>query len=142
MNPQLGYALQIKVLSTALKKIVDNGNTVVVVEHDPSFIKEADYLIEMGPGSGNNGGKVVFEGKVKDISKVKDSDTYQLLYGAKEDVRLKQNSTSDNFGLKEAYANNLKGIDVTFISEQVIAVKGVSGSGKSSLIKMYCMNLG
>lgn len=135
-EPTIGLdELQVKVLSAVLKNIVANGNTVVVVEHDPLFISEADYLIEMGPGSGRNGGNVVFEGKVRDISKVKDSVTYQLLHGENDEVGLKQKSTSLSFGLKEANANNLKSIDVSFNSNQVIAVKGVSGSGKSSLIK-------
>jgi len=69
-EPTIGLdAQQIAILSKALKQIVANGNTVVVVEHDQSFIQQADYIIEMGPGAGNFGGEVIFQGKPKDIPK-------------------------------------------------------------------------
>jgi len=126
---------QVAVLSDALKKIVSNGNTVVVVEHDPTFIKNADYIIEMGPGAGNLGGKVIYQGKLNDISKVKESVTYQLLHNQNTTPVKKQNIKGNSFDVKSASANNLKNIDVTFYAGQVIAVTGVSGSGKSSLIK-------
>jgi excinuclease ABC subunit A len=126
---------QITVLSKVLKSIVANGNTVVVVEHDLSFIKNADYIIEMGPGSGRLGGEVVYQGKMTDIVKVKKSITYQLIQ-KESAIQVKvANKKGKPFGLKGATANNLKGIDVDFNSGQIIAIKGVSGSGKSSLIK-------
>lgn len=135
-EPTIGLdTVQVEVLSKALKRIVSNGNTVVVVEHDPSFIRSADYLIEMGPAAGSQGGKVIYQGKIADIGKAKHSVTYQLL----EDERVvpvkKQRKKGESFGVKGARANNLKDIDVDFCAQQIIAITGVSGSGKSSLIK-------
>ncbi len=126
---------QVAILSKTLKKIVDNGNTVVVVEHDLSFIQSADYLIEMGPGAGGLGGKVIFQGKVSDVDKVKNSITHKMFQDERMTTVKKQRQQGNPFGLKRACANNLKDIDATFHSQQLIAVKGVSGSGKSSLIK-------
>ncbi len=143
-EPTIGLdEVQVSVLSKALKRIVANGNTVVVVEHDPSFIKSADYLIEMGPGAGNLGGEVIYQGKVSDIDKAKKSVTYQLLKAESItpvkkqplDFAQENNKKGVSFGLKGAFANNLKNIDVNFHSRQITAITGVSGSGKSSLIK-------
>jgi excinuclease ABC subunit A len=131
---------QIAVLSKALKNIVNNGNTVVVVEHDSSFIKNADYLIEMGAGAGRQGGEVIYQGKVSDIGKAKHSVTYQM-FQEEQVVPIKKTKTKGNaFGLKGGFANNLKNIDVDFDSQQIIAITGVSGSGKSSLIKNVLYN--
>jgi excinuclease ABC subunit A len=134
---------QVVVLTNALKRIVANGNTVVVVEHDPTFIQNADYLIEMGPGAGRLGGEVIYQGKVSDIANAKHSVTYQLLQEQqitpvqKEPFGFAQGNSKKGkpFGVKGAFANNLKEVDVNFYSQQIIAIKGVSGSGKSSLIK-------
>jgi excinuclease ABC subunit A len=126
---------QIAVLSGALKSIVANGNTVVVVEHDVSFIRNADYLIEMGPGAGSLGGEVIYQGKITDIAKAKHSVTYKLFQDEQVAPVKKKRGKGHSFGVKGAFANNIKDIDVNFYSQQIIAVKGVSGSGKSSLIK-------
>jgi len=126
---------QIEVLSKALKKIVSNGNTVVVVEHDPSFIQSADYSIEMGPGAGALGGEVVFQGKVADISVAKQTLTYQLINKKKVKPAKKKTIQGDAFSITGALAHNLKAINVDFYSKQIIGVTGVSGSGKSTLIK-------
>ncbi len=138
-EPTIGLDnIQIDLLSKVLKKMVANGNTVVVVEHDPSFISQADYLIEMGPHAGILGGEVVFQGPLEDIGQAKHSITYQLLtkkYERSANSSLSKHKQGSPFGVKNAFANNLKDIDVNFISRQIIGVKGVSGSGKSSLIK-------
>ncbi len=126
---------QVAVLSGALKNIVANGNTVVVVEHDPFFIRSADYLIEMGPGAGRLGGEVIYQGKINDIAKAKHSVTYQLLQAERIAPVKRAGIKGRPFGVGGAYANNLKHIDVNFYSRQLIAITGVSGSGKSSLIK-------
>lgn len=135
-EPTIGLDdLQVDVLSKALKQIVANGNTVVVVTHDPAFIKTADYLIEMGPGAGNLGGQIMYQGKISAIEQAKHSITYQLLH-KKTSVSLnKQNKKGSPFGLKGAFANNLKDLDIAFYAHQITAITGVSGSGKSSLIK-------
>jgi excinuclease ABC subunit A len=149
-EPTIGLdSKQVTVLSEALKRIVANGNTVVVVEHDMDFIKNADYIIEMGPGAGNLGGEVVYQGQLAEIAKAKHSVTYKLLQEKRVAPNQKQpfeafafakraqgnNKKSEDFSVKGAFANNLKDVDVNFYSQQIIAVKGVSGSGKSSLIK-------
>jgi excinuclease ABC subunit A len=126
---------QVTVLSKALKQMVANGNTVVVVEHDLAFIKTADYLIEMGPAAGRLGGEVIYQGKIADIANAKDSVTYQLIHNQKVNPVKKPRKKGSPFGIKGAFANNLKSIDVVFHSQHITAVKGVSGSGKSSLIK-------
>ncbi|MCA1764267.1 MAG: ATP-binding cassette domain-containing protein [Flavobacteriales bacterium] len=126
---------QVAVLSKTLKKICANGNTVVVVEHDPAFIQTADYLIEMGPAAGRLGGEVIYQGKIADIGKAKHSITYQLLNSGKDAPGKSKNKKGNPFGIKGASANNLKRIDIVFYAEQITAVTGVSGSGKSSLIK-------
>ena len=126
---------QVAVLSKALKKIIANGNTIVVVEHDPSFIQNADYIIEMGPGAGILGGNVVYHGTVNAFAKAKETLTYKILQDQLIIPVKKVQKKGDVFGVKGAFANNLKTVDVPFYSQQIIAVKGVSGSGKSSLIK-------
>jgi excinuclease ABC subunit A len=130
---------QVIVLSKALKKIVENGNTVVVVEHNPTFIQSADYLIELGPGAGRLGGQVIYQGKISNLSNIKKSVTYQMFENQPttqiKKLQNNQYKNEDCFGVEGAFANNLKDIDVKFHFRQITAVKGVSGSGKSSLIK-------
>lgn len=135
-EPTIGLdEVQVAVLSKALQRIVANGNTVVVVEHNPSFIQSADYLIEMGPGAGRLGGEVVCQGDLYAFAKAKNTITYKMLQAQKDVPVKKSHKKGASFGVKGASANNLKAIDVTFYSGQIIAVTGVSGSGKSSLIK-------
>lgn len=131
---------QVIVLSKALKNIVENGNTVVVVEHDPTFIQNSDYLIEMGPGAGKNGGEVIFQGGVSALKNAKDSLTYKLLNQKEPEIVKSKNVQGLPFGIKGAFANNLKNIDVEFYSGQITALTGVSGSGKSSLIHKVLYN--
>lgn len=134
-EPTIGLdAGQVEVLSSELKRIVSNGNIVVVVEHDPSFIRRADYLIEMGPGAGSQGGEVIYQGKIGDIGKAKHSVTYQLLQEGHIASVKTQREKGKSFGVKGAFANNLKDLDVDFYAGQITAITGVSGSGKSSLI--------
>lgn len=135
-EPTIGLdEVQVAVLVKALKTIVANGNTVVVVEHDPSFIRSADYLIEMGPGAGSLGGEVIYQGKAHGIDQVKASVTYRMIQEQGATSVKPQNEKGDAFGVTGASANNLKGINVNFFSHQITAITGVSGSGKSSLIK-------
>ena len=126
---------QVMVLSKVLKNIVANGNTVVVVEHDPSFIQQADYLIEMGPGAGTQGGEVIYQGKVSDVESAKDSLTYRLFHEQRLKLEKLSTVSGNAFGVNGAFANNLKNLDVTFHAGQMIAITGISGSGKSSLMK-------
>ena len=122
-------------LIKTLKSLKDIGNTVIVVEHDLNTIEAADQIIDMGPKAGINGGEVVFSGTLKQILSNKKTLTGEYLSGKKyiplPDYRT---ITFDHFTIQGAAGNNLKSIDVSFPYNRLIAVTGVSGSGKSSLI--------
>ena len=123
-------------LLETLTRLRDIGNTVVVVEHDEDAIRAADFLVDMGPGAGSEGGKVVASGSVKDILKVKNSLTAQYLNGEKQiAVPTKRRKGNGKFiGLKGAKTNNLKNVDLKIPLGTLTCVTGVSGGGKSSLI--------
>lgn len=124
-----------KLLNT-LKQLRDLGNTLVVVEHDEETMREADYVVDIGPGAGTNGGEVVCAGSIADICACDKSITGQYLSGRKKipvpDIRRKGNGHS--LIIKNAREHNLKNIDVEIPLGELICVTGVSGSGKSSLI--------
>ncbi len=126
---------QIQNLAHILKALISNGNTVIVVEHDATFIEQADYLIEMGPLSGKDGGNIVYQGELKGIDKFPETATYQLLNYMPGKIPKRRNSVGEIFGVKNASINNLKGFDITFKPKSITAITGVSGSGKSSLIR-------
>ena len=123
-------------LLETLTRLRDIGNTVVVVEHDEDAIRAADFLVDMGPGAGSEGGKVVASGTVKDVLKVKNSLTAQYLNGEKQiAVPAKRRKGNGKFiGLKGARTNNLKNVDLKIPLGTLTCVTGVSGGGKSSLI--------
>ncbi len=123
-------------LLETLNRLRDIGNTVIVVEHDEDAIRAADYLIDMGPEAGANGGEVVAEGTVKEVLKSKRSLTAQYLNGEKSiAVPAKRRKGSGKFvGLKGARTNNLKNVDLKIPLGTLTCVTGVSGGGKSSLI--------
>ena len=124
-----------KLLRT-LKRLRDLGNTLIVVEHDEDTMRAADYIVDVGPGAGVNGGRIVCAGSVDDICACPESVTGQYLSGKKKiPVPETRRAGSGRFlrihGAKE---NNLKNIDVDIPLGKLVCVTGVSGSGKSSLI--------
>ena len=125
-------------LIASLKKMRDLGNTLIVVEHDEDTMRAADYLIDIGPGAGENGGQVIAAGTPKQVEKKRNSLTGQYLSGKKyiaiPSERRKGNGKK--IVVKGASENNLKNIDVGFPLGKFIAVTGVSGSGKSTLVNM------
>ncbi len=125
-------------LIASLKKMRDLGNTLIVVEHDEDTMRAADYLIDIGPGAGENGGQVIAAGTPKQVEKKRNSLTGQYLSGKKyiaiPSERRKGNGKK--IVVKGASENNLKNIDVGFPLGEFIAVTGVSGSGKSTLVNM------
>ncbi len=119
-----------------LKKLRDIGNTVIVVEHDIEMMESADWIIDIGPGSGDNGGEIVAQGKVQDIRASLNSLTGQFLSGKKKisTPTTRRKSNGDYLHVRGASQNNLKKIDVKIPLNLFVCVTGVSGSGKSSLV--------
>lgn len=124
-----------------LRKLQGLGNTVVVVEHDEELLRAADYLIDVGPDAGRLGGRIVFEGDASRIDGEAvtlhpESHTVKYLAGA-ERIPVPKSRRKWNMGLRVegARMNNLRGVDVTFPLNVLTVVTGVSGSGKSSLVK-------
>ncbi len=123
-------------LIEVLRKLRDLGNTVVVVEHDEDIIRAADWLVDIGPGAGRLGGEVVFSGEPKELKKAKRSLTAEYLLGKQSiPVPAERRRWRDRIGIRGAYANNLKHIDVDIPLGVLTVVTGVSGSGKSTLIR-------
>ncbi len=124
-------------LIKALKDLRDIGNSVIVVEHDKEMILSADYLIDIGPGAGIHGGKIVAHGTPTEVMKGCSTLTAQYLCGLKEISIPKERRKGNGkmLSLKGAKGNNLKNVNLDIPLGKMICITGVSGSGKSSLIK-------
>lgn len=123
-------------LLSALRNLTDMGNTLIIVEHDEDTMYAADHIVDIGPGAGINGGKLVCQGTVDDIKACKESITGQFLSGERA-IHVPQSRRPGNgryLKVIGAEENNLKNIDVTFPGGKLVCVTGVSGSGKSSLV--------
>jgi len=129
-------------LLETLKGLRDLGNTVLVVEHDDETIREADWVIDMGPAAGEHGGQVVAEGTPKQILAHPKSLTGAYLSGRKQIEIPKKRREGNGKSLKivNATANNLKGIDVSIPLGKMVCITGVSGSGKSTLMSDILYN--
>lgn len=136
-EPSIGlHSKDTALLIKVLKQLRDLGNTVIVVEHDEDIILAADELIDIGPYAGRLGGEVVFQGKLKELKEAKNSLTAKYISGEMAipvpKIRKKWNNYIEIIGARE---NNLKGLNIKFPLNIISVITGVSGSGKSSLIK-------
>ena len=123
-------------LIATLKRLRDLGNTLIVVEHDEETMRAADYIIDIGPGAGVNGGNVVAQGTVEDICACPESVTGQYLSGKKfiPVPAKRREGSGKSLKIVNASENNLKNVDVEIPLGKLVCVTGVSGSGKSSLV--------
>ncbi|MFL5858926.1 MAG: excinuclease ABC subunit UvrA, partial [Solirubrobacteraceae bacterium] len=122
-------------LITTLERLRELGNTVIVVEHDEGTMRAADHLVDLGPGAGEHGGRVVAQGTAAEVEQVADSLTGQFLSGARRiEVPARRRRAKGYVTVEKASEHNLQGIDVKFPLGVFCCVTGVSGSGKSTLV--------
>ncbi|UCM92902.1 MAG: hypothetical protein LF884_01050 [Rickettsia endosymbiont of Cimex lectularius] len=123
-----------KLLKT-LRRIQENDNTVVIIEHDPDVIKSADYIIDVGPGRGTQGGEIVVSGTPTEVMACEKSITGKHL-ARKAAIKLDPPARGDGkaITIRGASENNLKNIDVSIPTQQLVVLTGVSGSGKSTFL--------
>jgi excinuclease ABC subunit A len=128
-----------RALIQVLHQIKNLGNTIVVVEHDEDIIREADYIIEMGPGGGIDGGKLISSGSIKDLTGNPASITGKYL-NKETHISKKRTEPNTYIDITGANANNLKDIDLKIPCNTISCVSGVSGSGKTSLLQEVIFN--
>lgn len=141
-EPTIGlHTIDTNNLIQVLKDLRDEGNTVIVVEHDQEVIKNADYIIDIGPLAGRNGGELVFAGKEKDLLKDKKSLTAQYLRNEKTiPLPISYRKSKEYLQIDDIFENNLKGVSLKIPLNIKVVVCGVSGSGKSTLINKVLVN--
>lgn len=137
-EPSIGlHPKDTALLIDIIRQLTDEGNTVVVVEHDEEVIRAADLIVELGPKAGHLGGEITFQGNPKKLPATPtQSYTVEYLTKRKEiPIPLEPRTSQHQITIHNAYKNNLKGVTVTFPLNTITVITGVSGSGKSSLVK-------
>ncbi len=135
-EPTVGlHPRDIKLVIDALQKLKKDGNTILVVEHDKQVMEEADYLIDVGPGAGENGGMIVAKGSAKDLIKAKTFTGIYLSGESEISAKKNRNNYSKKIVIEKAEENNLKKVNAIIPQGCFVCVSGVSGSGKSTLIE-------
>lgn len=134
-EPTVGlHAKDTEGIIRVLQALRDQGNTVIVIEHDPDVIAAADHIIDMGPGAGMHGGMIVGQGTLAEIRNQPSSVTGQYLKNESPEINRSPRSFTEKMMVQDARLHNIKGIDVCFPINTLTAVTGVSGSGKSTLV--------
>ena len=135
-EPSIGlHSRDTQQLISVLRRLQQLGNTVIVVEHDEEIMRAADYIIDLGPDAGVNGGQIVYQGDMSRLKHGTQSHTVRYLLGEEKiDTPASRRRWNRSIRIKGARANNLKGIDVEFPLNVMTVVTGVSGSGKSTLV--------
>jgi excinuclease ABC subunit A len=137
-EPSIGlHARDVGRIVGVMKRLRDAGNTLIVVEHDPKVMQAADRLIDIGPGPGEHGGEIVFQGRPAALAKAKGSLTADyLLHRRRVDIppAAARSASPGILRIESAEEHNLKGIDVDIPLNRLVCVTGVSGSGKSTLV--------
>lgn len=133
------HPVDVSRLLVVLDRLVRAGGTIVVVEHNTDVIRAADWVIDLGPGAGPKGGQMLYVGPPDKLSRVETSSTAQALreetdLHPRSESKLTSQPHSNSISVQEAYAHNLKGVDVDFPKGALSVVTGLSGSGKSSLV--------
>lgn len=141
-EPSIGlHSKDTSLLIKVLRELQELGNTVVVVEHDEEIIRAADYIIDIGPDAGQLGGEVIYQGEVSKLDNNSKSHTVRYLTGEEQiEVPSQRRKWNNYIDVKSACENNLKSIDVRFPLNVMTVVTGVSGSGKSSLVREVFYN--
>jgi excinuclease ABC subunit A len=135
-EPSIGlHARDTHRLLQALYRLRETGNTVVVVEHDPDMIRAADLVIDLGPGAGREGGRVVFQGGMESLLKNMDSVTARYLRDGTYTLKWSHSKPKGWITISKARQHNLKGIDVRIPLGVMVCITGVSGAGKTTLIQ-------
>ncbi len=139
-EPSIGlHSRDMQRIIAVLRRLRDVGNSLLVVEHDPQVMWEADRIIDIGPGPGERGGEIVFSGTPAQLCRAKDSLTAQYLTGKKSLVRTREPRAPAKDGprlsVRGASAHNLQHLDVDIPLQRLVCLTGVSGSGKSTLMQ-------